>query len=131
MVASPRLRTAAVGEVVARRRSPAVKGSAADALSAIAAQIEASNPGSTRLGIAEHCVKLAYEQVLRRRRPGCRPPWPEGSRPISGDENTGGLPYRFAHYGRLQQPNRLRHLAAQVSFNNVTATSPLWSHETR
>jgi hypothetical protein len=43
---------APVGEVVARRRSPAVKGSAADALSAIVAQIEASSPGSTKLGIA-------------------------------------------------------------------------------
>jgi hypothetical protein len=48
---------AAVGEVVTRRRSPAVKGSAADALSAIDAQIEASSPGSTYLGIAKDCAE--------------------------------------------------------------------------
>jgi hypothetical protein len=34
------------------RRSPAVKGAAADALSAIVAQIAASSPGNTKLGIA-------------------------------------------------------------------------------
>jgi hypothetical protein len=34
------------------RRSPAVNGSAADALSTIVAQIEASSPGSAKLGIA-------------------------------------------------------------------------------
>jgi hypothetical protein len=59
------LRAAAVGEVVARRRSPAVKGSAADGLGALIAQIKKSSPGSMQLGITKGLTRYNRSKALK------------------------------------------------------------------